>query len=600
MTVRLRKLWMIISVFGFIGILMWGCANVELDDPVVYNYDDTPILITNPDWGIIPLVNNFLNPVQQAEIPVEIPGVEVTETPTTVALPTVGEKAAAKAQSLGYPVEEDSDLTKALLKGMNKLDGFVKNVPIRIPFSKQIDMDSLEFFDGQNIITLSDQIKAANFFFLDITDPNDVKVIKDFNFPFNFEMSENYPYYLTLRLDETGMMATDYTPGHTYLIVITGLDEERGLKSLEGNPFMPDGYFSLFASETPYIAEDGSIRNNIISVSTEECNAELEKDCTQEDVKDLVKAMVQELEGGRQITNYGLEIWEKLVTDTVEELKTGASADDLSKLENVVRDRQEVIAAFHFTTVSNPFAVYMDATNVLFSPTQNAFKVEPIDYAAYESADSGKVIVNKAEACLDSEMKFSFSSIVQKVKSSTVNGDSIKLFKVNDGELSEVDSSVSYDSDSLEVTIKADDNLEANTEYAVAVNNKIIGSENDRPAVDETYFGITRPDTPLVNDTTWLSPHLDSRIDVLIAAGFLNPGKDVSLFEQNPTEDTKADREQAIKDASASTMQVLKVIEKMRQVNSPFMPKLVEEGFVDELEDVILFWTFTTGNGCDQ
>jgi len=587
---------MVLAILAIFGVVLSGCPSVGQDEPSVYNYDDTSILITNPDWGVLPLVNNFLNPVKQAEIPVIIPGLEVdtTELPTTVALPIMepaqGEEeptAYDRALALGYPVVEDSDLTKALLAGMNKLDGFVKNVPIRIPFSKQMDMESLVVYDGTNAMAIEEADKAANFFFLDITDPEDIEVIEDFKHPFNYEMNNTYPYFLTLRMDEAGAFPKDYTPGHTYLIVVTGVAEDRAVKSIDGKPFLPDGFFSIFAAydEDAYIGADGSIKNNLLA----------------QDTYEKTLAAVQEAEGGRQITNYGLNIWEKLIVDDIEKLKGSVTDEQMTALESNTRTRNEVIAAFHFTTASNPFAIYFDSTGILFGPTANSFKVTPINYAAYKTADEDEteVVITSANACLDDEISFGFSKEIPDIKADSVDENSITLFKVEDGALSALSSTIAFDAETLKVVVNPGEALEKNTTYAVAVNNKIVAGAKNRPAIDETFFGITRPNTPLVDDTTWLSPHLDSRVDVLIAASFLNPGKDVSLFEVNPTEETLQDRKDANADASASALKVLRVLEEMRKVNAPFMPKLVEEGFVETLEDVVLFWTFTTGDGCE-
>ena len=94
-------------------LLAAGClGKPEMTVPEAYDYESRPILINNADWGVIPLPNNFLNPVKQAEI-VYIPGVPLPNAmPTGMALPVVDETAAAVAQALG-------DLQLTILVGVS-------------------------------------------------------------------------------------------------------------------------------------------------------------------------------------------------------------------------------------------------------------------------------------------------------------------------------------------------------------------------------------------------------------------------------------------------------------------------------------------------
>ena len=114
--------------------------------------------------------------------------------PTQMALPIVDETAAAIAQTLGYPVVEDSNLTKSLIAGMNRLNGWVTNFAPKIPFSMLPEYDSIVPFNGTNGAT-------ANLFFLDITDPAaPVTIMPDKYYRVvNFNRATEYPYYLSLR-----------------------------------------------------------------------------------------------------------------------------------------------------------------------------------------------------------------------------------------------------------------------------------------------------------------------------------------------------------------------------------------------------------------
>ncbi len=104
------------------SVASFGCTDVGKDKLETMNYETHPMSIYNPDWGILPLPNNLLNPAQQSGY-LSIPGVEpVDPAPTQVNLPYVDEAALALADDLGYMeapygVELDDPLTASLKKG---------------------------------------------------------------------------------------------------------------------------------------------------------------------------------------------------------------------------------------------------------------------------------------------------------------------------------------------------------------------------------------------------------------------------------------------------------------------------------------------------
>ena len=523
---RLRHVFMgLIVLFLF---LAGGCASVDTEEPSGYTYDTAPVAIYNADWGVIPLPNNLLNPVQQATIPVSIPGVEPPATmPTTVSLPVVDAAAAQRAQKLGYPVTEDTDLTKALLAGQNKLDGFIPGIIARIPLSKKLDTDSLVPFDGSNVDT-------ANFFFFDVADPDNPQVIAPDTYyrVFNLEMLDTPPYYLTLRMMGLSIEPLDYIPGHTYLVVMTGIGE-KAVRDVDGNPVMPDGYFSLFAGTDPYIGPKGTPQNNIVSG--------LEA--------------VQTLEGARQITDWGLKIWENVVGES--------------------RVRNEVAVSYHFSIATNPMPRYMNATKAI-SKNARAFLPDPIDYPSYDDNWTPRMI--SADASLDSEISF---DVAQALDTDTVTPENLAVFAVSDSALTAVATSIAVvngdEGEDGTVTVTPSADLQCGTTYLVALSNRVTGGSMHHPAVDESYFGLSRVNTPLVDANGWLSPHLDSRIDTLIMTGKI-------------TSFTPEDLEQA----GATVMQVLTLIEAMRLHNQPYIERLVADEFVPASEDIALMFTFTT------
>ncbi len=574
-----------------------GCLSTpDLETPEPYDYDSTAILITNPDWGVIPLPNNFLNPVKQAEI-VYIPGVEApAELPVNMALPIVDELAAQVAGDLGYDVAQDTDLTKALITGMNRLDGWVTSFAPKIPFSRLPDYDSIVPFDGTNGA-------AANLFLLDITDPAAAVVVTPDKYyrVVNWELRDAYPYYLSLRYAPAGMFQApaDFLPGHTYAVVVTGVDETTGIKAFvpavdgpatEKEPVQPENTFLVFAAPDAECPDDG------------ECMFTAHNEFTGDDVglTYITKAgnpvnsvltgldAIREAEGARQITDYVLTIWEGL--DTV----AG------------VRERTDVVAAFQWTTVSNPMPAFFDAAGALMGG--NPVLPSPADYVA-EGA------VQKIMAGCNPSIGFNFKSAVA---DDTVTTDTVKLYAVSgdaDVTLTEVPATVTPTTtgDTTSVVVKAVSPLTPSTRYAVVVTSGVMNAGKTRRAVDETYFGLTRAalavtgddgevtgylDTPLVGDDgqggrTWNSPNLDSRLDTLILNHCMaNPIDPVAA----PIRDvTQAALDEA-KDGGFGVMKVLESLEGLRAVYKPIFDAVVlDAGLVDAREDIVLGWTFTTG-----
>lgn len=528
-----RRLQTLLQTFALAlaAIAAAGCIDVGRDADSGYTYATAPVLIYNADWGQLPLPNNLLNPAKQAEIPVIIPGTEPPLViPTTISLPITDKAAADKAVALGYPVTEDSPLTAALKKGQNMLDGFTVNFIPSVPFSQKIDANSLVYFDGGNGET-------ANVFFLDVTDPANPSVLAPENYIaiFNLEGAAAMPYSLKLRkMGESDIEPADFEYGHTYLIVVTGWND-KGVKDETGKPVKGDSYFSLFASEEAYIAADGSPRNSVLS----DINA------------------VRTLEGARQITDWGLKAWEKVVDKK--------------------RVRNEVIASFHFTVMTNPTPLYMNPTKVLMGG--NPLLPTPVDYAALDSSE--KAVMKTADAKADAPITFAVSTSLAET---TVNNSNIKLFKVGTDKYTEVTAVVSYVAPAAEgsfpaVKIVPSASLECGTKYVVAVSNGVTGGIKNHPAVDQTYFGLTRVDTPLVNEagTDWLSPFLDSRIDTLIMSGKIDEPTDANLAA-----------------SKTSVLKVLKVLEAMRKENAPHITRLVQDKFAAKAEDIALLWAFTT------
>lgn len=552
--------------------------DVDLVAPVPYGYETGPVAIVNPDWGILPLPNDFLNPVRQADL-VAIPGVEAeTPPPTTLALPVVDAAAAQTALDLGYDVTEDNPLTRAILAGQNRLDGFIASFAPSIPFSRPIDLDSVVPYDGTNAAT-------ANLWLVDVTDPAAPDVLQptDYLRVANWQLAETMPFTLTLRLPPDGVLQPprDFTSGHTYLVVATGWTD-RGLKEKLSEadvaagkvalPVTADGPFLLFAAPTAfddtgttYIGPDGLARSGVVS--------------------GLEAA--RELEGGRQLTDWGLKVWESL--PGVAEAWT----------------RAEVVTAYHFTIATNPVPDYFDPVGALLGT--NAVKATPAD-----ALDKDAGTLEPANAPCDAALAFSFD---RPVEADTVNATTVRLFRVADGAYTPVDLAVTVADADGEPAVQAAPKaaLQAGSLHLAVVTSGVRSADGSRAAVDQTYFGLARAalkqknaetgavsflDTPLVSfdeqgePVAWNSPYLDSRLDTLILSG--------QVANISPAQ---------LASAGQTMMVVLHYLEGLRKHLKPHLDFLVlgpdgkagipgepgVDNVVAEREDVVLAWTFTTG-----
>lgn len=560
------------------SVLAAACSEADLDEPVPYDYTTGPIAIVNPDWGVLPLPNNLLNPVKQAGI-VKIPGVPAADPPPSrMALPVVDAAAAKKASDLGYPVTEDNALTRAILAGQNRLDGFIASFAPSIPFSRPVDLASVVPYDGTNGAN-------ANLWLVDVTDPGKPEVLMpgDYIRVSNWQLAKQMPFTLALRLPPPGVLQPpeDFKPGHTYLVVATGWTD-KGIKEKLSDadvaagkvaqPVTADGPFLLFAAPalfeetgTTYIGPDGTARSGVVSGLD----------------------AAQTLEGARQVTDWGLRIWESL---------PGVAG---------AWTRAEVVSAFHFTIATNPMPDYFDPVRALLG--SNAVKPTPAD--ALDAA-SGKM--NPAGAACDSELSF---AIDKPVRPDSVNASTVRLFRVDGGEYAEVPLDVTVADAGSRPVVKAVPKapLHPGALHLAAVTSGVRSADGTRAAVDQTYFGVVRAallvtdpdtgaatflDTPLVTydqegkPVTWNSPYLDSRLDTLILGG-------------NVPDVTESD----LASAGQTVLGILDYMEKLRKNMKPHIDFLVlgpdgkpgvpGEAGVDNVvaarEDVVLAWTFTTG-----
>jgi hypothetical protein len=457
-------------------------------------------------------------------------------------------------------------------------------------------MASLVPYDGANGAD-------ANFWFVDVTDPAAPVVIapdaylRIFNWQQRSELQPDQrlemPYTLSLRLPAPGMLSppADFTPGHTYMVVATGWTD-KGLKTkaldkmeatgetaaIEAQPSVPfkaDGVFLLFAAPTlfpdigtTYIGVDGGARSGVVTGL----------------------AAAQSLEGGRQLTDWALKIWEGL---------PGVQG---------AWSRDQVVTAYSFTTATNPMPDYFDPIAAFFGGA--AVRPQPSD-----AVDSTGTLV-KADAPCTATLDF---TVDKPVAIGSANKDTVRLFKVSSGaytalELKDVVATNAGGTAAVTATPKAA--LDAGSLYVVAVTNGLTSLDGTRTAVDQTYFGLTRAayksvdatsgavtfvDTPLVgrgptDGLTWQSPYLDSRLDTLILNGTVDPVTPADLAA-----------------AGETVVQILSYLEAMRTIYKPHMDWLVlgndgtpgkpgdvgVDNVVAEREDLVLVWTFTTG-ACAQ
>ncbi len=595
---------LLIAVMG----LCMQCADVDLEEKASYNYFSELIAVNNADWNVIPLPNNLLNPALQAQIGISIPGVpEAEETPSTISLPTLSQQAADYIGCLGFnsnfgfddPVA-DTSLTGDLLAGQNRLSGFIQGFIPKIPVSMPLDMTSIKRYTGAE--SGPGSAAEANLFFLDVTDcVGDLESCMDISkavpFPtedysgdymaFNIEGRDKPPYFLTLRNQPPagviGGTPQDFEDGHTYLLVLTGYDE-KGIKSLPDenagdvvHSLKPDPYFTLMATDQPFLIntsaegeeENIAILNNLITDLTDSYvnddgetvyyveNEDGER-CVPTPQKTRMERVI-ELEGARQIINWGLQVWEGLVGES--------------------RNRNEVAIAYHFTIAQNPMVPLLDAVGMLYG--NNPMLVSPADYFTKNSSD-----ITKADTATDAVASFTISDDVDL---DSINGDTVQLFTLDNGSVKTVAATVGTnvaDDGTVTVTVTPTSALSNNTTYWVAANSGIV-DEDGFPAVDSVYFGLTRVVNPLVDDNSWLSPYLDSRLDTVLADPSIRPTEDPEGV-LNITQDH-------MDKAGKSLYTILSVAELFRQANQDTIDALLETDFISEREDLVLLWRFTTG-----
>ncbi len=543
---RPLPIWLLVSLLVF-ALGSTACESIQQEDPVDFSYESQPVSIFNPDWGVLPLPNNFLNPVAQAEVvQVNIPGAPVPETmPVYMGLPLTDEAALEVRANKGYPAgEADSPLTLELLSGMNKLDGFVANIVPEFPFSREIDLETVKIYDPEvdeagavvgpktnsSDETVGWTAEEANFFFLDITDPENPVTVNNYAMLFNARESSAMPYMLSVR----DKALKDFQQGHTYLIVVTGITE-NGIKDPQGNPFAPDSFYMMFSSALPYVHPDGTLRNNLLSG----------------------EEAVWELEGARQITDYGLKVWETLAGET--------------------RSRGEVITSTSFTIMSNPYSEFFSAVNAVVQATTGSdlfvpMLPEPADMPMFDA--DGNLSLVKAEAATDSKIKFKVS---QPLDADSVISENLKLYKMDDGAYTEIAAGIKLTNgeEDASITITPESALEEDTKYMVAMSNGVIG-KNGRAAADQVFFGLTRVTEPIVDDKgMWQSPYLDSRIDSIVNGNTLEG-------------------------AAGDVGKVLSMLELLRLEYKDAMSWLDEQNFVEERADLAMFWTFTTTDGAAE
>lgn len=559
-------------------ILCLACSETTLDPPVQYGYDAQPhpVLIVNPDWGVLPLPNDLLNPVRQASVVHPFPGLPVPEEPPVgMALPIRDASAAARAQALGYPVQEDSPLTKALVKGQNRLDGFLPSFTPAIPFSRPLDPGSLVPYDGTNGAT-------ANFWFLDVTGEQPVVLKPDeYLRVFDWAGSPRMPYVLNLRLPSPGPLQppADFAPGHTYLVVATGWTDGgiRGVPeapATKGLPVVADAPFLLMSAPTlfpdtgtTYIGPDGGVRSGLVT--------------------DLAAA--QSLEVARQVTDRGLQVWESL---------PGVAGH---------WDRSHVVAAFSFTIATNPVALFFD-------PIMAFLGAQAILPTPADSLDPATGTMSPAAASCQDVLEFQVDRPIQPESAR----QAVLLFEVSGNRYREVPLEVAVTGEQAPlVRGTPKEALKPSTLYLAVVTSALRNAAGTRSAVDQSYFGAVRAgwldvpagggratflDTPLVTfgsdgaPVAWNSPYLDSRLDTLILNGAVDPVTPEGLAA-----------------AEETLLKILAYLEGLRRNLKPHLDWLVlgDDGLpgrpgepgvdhrVAEREDVVLAWTFTTGT-CGQ
>jgi hypothetical protein len=548
-------------------MLVVACVTTTLDDdPEPYDYQSLPLAILNTDWGVIPLPNDLLNPGVQAQV-VRIPEVPVPDTiPDRMAIPVMDPDAAGRARALGYPVSTDTDLTRALVAGQNRLNGFLGSFAPTLPFSKPLDLDTLVPYDGTNAAD-------ANFWLMDITDPTEPTMVPPDGYLrfFNWDGRTGMPFLLTLRLPAPGLLSppADFVAGRTYAVVATGWTD-KGLKDSEGTPVQGDGTFLVFAapdlfpeSGTTYISPEGVTWNNVVA--------------------SLADARMAE--GARQLTNRVLKTWEAL---------PGVDGS---------WTRDQVVAAWSFTIGTNPKPKFLDVFAATFGG--DGLLPTPHDWVSPDGQ------LQPAGAPCDPLIAFDVDSHVAIESAST---KSFRLFRVDGDAYVEVPMEVAaenLENGTAKVTGTPAQALAPGKVHVAVVTHDLKKLGGLVSAVDETYFGLARAalkvadpddgttaykDTPLVAEEdgtlTWQSPFLDSRLDAMIQMG-----------------QHEAIDQAALESSTATVLTVLSYIENHRKLYKPHLDWLVlgDDGIpgtpgdevdnvVGEREDVVLLWTFTTGS----
>lgn len=554
----------LLSIFALVSFS--GCSDVALKEAEGTSYASNGVCIYNPDWSVLPLPNDLLNPAQQAKY-VSIPSAPPLEG-ESVLLPFADEASYEEALAMGYAeppyfYEIDSPLTESLKRGMNKLDGFQVNFAPKIPLSKPLDMDSIVAFDEEE-----DNMAEANFFFLDITDLDNIKAIAPDNYAmvFNYENRDAFPYYLYLRLiEETpddpmfSHAIKDFEQGRTYLIVMRGLSE-KGILDSEGQPLQPDWPFLVFAAADRYedeglryVAPDGSLRNNVLDS----------------------KEAVWEAEGARQTTDYGLSAFENF--------SGGKMA------------REEIAVAFHFTVASNPMPDFFKLDALSSTTHEYALSPKPATNVKVtgDGVENWEIEVKeKAIDCSAPEISFDVSRPLAQANDERLQS-AIRLYAVHADSYERIPATVHLEQEDTanRVVIEPDISLTQETAFIVFATNELQDATTASPMADQTYFGLVRSDAAIVDDEgQWLSPFLDSRLDALLLLAYF----EFDFGGITKVEDLNDISEEALQAAGLTLSEVLSVMEALRLHYEPHIEWMLSEGIIEEREALTLLYGFKT------
>ncbi len=497
-------------------------------------------LIYNPDSNVVPLPNDLLNPVAKYALDLEVPGIDApTSSPQEMDLWIIDADKVLESEERGYDIEEDSLLTQDLKKGMNARNGYIPEFfTPEIPFSSPLEAESLVPY----LANEADNLDNANFFFLDITDPNEPVPIapEEYHLLFNLPGKTEPPYMMTFRNRSPmiTMMPERFLAGHTYFVALAG-DEVSGPRDTQGYTFERDSVFTLLSSETSFLSSDGARRINLF--------------------KDIER--IRELEEARLVTAHGLNAWKNLVGDR--------------------RERSEIITAFQFTIATNPQAWYFDPTLVVLG--RNALRP---DGAVGFALKDGEAVEICSDAGTDFEPTFTISAPVDSLSATE---KSVRLYREStNGKLTPVEAAVNVETletgESL-IRLTPQETLEESATYVVAANDGLTG-ENEAGVVGEVYFDLARAGFPLVEGDTWLSPFLDVRADVLITLGLLEGDGPIAQASQENLET-----------ATNTFLNILRVLEAIRLSQQDRIQALLEAEFIETKEDLVMLYRFRT-SGC--